>query len=351
MLESVLNHAAFWPVVLILSALIASLFLPAAKNLGIWPRKFSRISKEIQKDRERTYEQAKRRYNSAKAELSKKFVVVDIVHDLGSDRYGGRDNTETRITMDDAFKAIRDIRKADKNTPVLLVLHTLGGMSLPSMMIAEALNRHKGETYAHIYYIAASGGTLLAMACENIVMDAGARIGPVDTQFAGFSIESWRKLDKVKSGDMIGDEIWLLKMEFERYFNDAVEETKRVTRKKYKKTDDQGKSAVDRLADGSVSHMKTYTSGDARTDLKLDVHDPEKAPASIRKSLIKVRELVDNRLIMISTKVPDGLRLQIDPSPTPEDGSGSEPKEVESSGHLGAMKVSEEVRRRFYHGA
>jgi hypothetical protein len=255
--------------------------------------------------------------------------------------------------MDDAFKAIRDIRKAGKNRPVLLVLHTLGGMSLPSVMIAEALSRHKAETYAHIYYIAASGGTLLSMACENIVMEAGARIGPVDTQFAGFSIESWRELDKKKSGDMIGDEAWLLKMEFERFFDDAVEETKRVTREKYKKPDAAGKSAIDRLADGSVSHMKTYTREDARTDLKLDVQNPDKAPVSIRKSLPKIRELVDNRLIMISSKVPEGLRLQIDPSPAPSpaEGSGSEPKEAEPTGYYAAMKASEEFRRKFYHGA
>lgn len=349
MFELIFGHPAFWLTALLAMSLTVGGLLLLAQFGRSRSKSLKEINEAIKKDRERTYGQAKRNYDEAKSELSKKFVVIDIIHDLGESDHQ-RDNTETRITMDDAFRAIRDIRKAGPNTPVLLVLHTFGGLSLPSMMIAEALSHRKGETIAYIYYVAASGGALLALSCEHIVMEAGARIGPVDTQFYGYSIESWRSLNQVKNPDLIGDRTWLTKMEIERYFKESVDEVKRVTREKYKRVDEHGKTAVDRLADGSVSHLKTYTGTEALDELKLDIQTPDKAPASLRKSISTVRDMVDNRLIMIGTHVSEGLRVRLEPSTSAPAEPVGAPSKPESSEHLVGTGKSEDLRHRYFSG-
>jgi ClpP class serine protease len=66
--------------------------------------------------------------------------------------------------------------------PIDLILHTPGGLVLASEQIACALKRHRGKVTVFIPHYAMSGGTLIALSADEIVMDPNAVLGPVDPQ-------------------------------------------------------------------------------------------------------------------------------------------------------------------------
>jgi ClpP class serine protease len=67
-----------------------------------------------------------------------------------------------------------------------VIVHSPGGQLLPSIQIARALKNHPEKTRAIIPHYAMSGGTIIALACDEIVMDPDAVIGPIDPQVGDF---------------------------------------------------------------------------------------------------------------------------------------------------------------------
>jgi len=86
------------------------------------------------------------------------------------------------IDIEDSEKILRAIRMTPKEMPIDLVLHTPGGLVLAAEQIACALKRHPGKVTVFVPHYAMSGGTLVAMAADEIVMDPDAVLGPVDPQ-------------------------------------------------------------------------------------------------------------------------------------------------------------------------
>ena len=72
-----------------------------------------------------------------------------------------------------------------------LLLHTPGGLVLASDQIAYALKRHGGRITVIVPHYAMSGGTLVALAADEILMDADAVLGPVDPQLGSLPRGSW----------------------------------------------------------------------------------------------------------------------------------------------------------------
>lgn len=89
------------------------------------------------------------------------------------------------IDIEDSEAVLRAIRLTAAEMPIDLVLHTPGGLVLASEQIACALKRHKGKVTVFIPHYAMSGGSLIAMAADEIVMDPNAVLGPVDPQLGG----------------------------------------------------------------------------------------------------------------------------------------------------------------------
>jgi len=85
------------------------------------------------------------------------------------------------IDIEDAEELLRGIRSAGSR-PIDVILHTPGGQLLPSIQIARALKKHNGKTRAIVPHYAMSGGTIIALACDEILMDPDAVIGPIDPQ-------------------------------------------------------------------------------------------------------------------------------------------------------------------------
>jgi ClpP class serine protease len=86
------------------------------------------------------------------------------------------------IDIEDSEKLLRAIRMTPKEMPIDLILHTPGGLVLAAEQIACALKRHRGKVTVFVPHYAMSGGTLVAMAADEIVMDPDAVLGPVDPQ-------------------------------------------------------------------------------------------------------------------------------------------------------------------------
>lgn len=94
------------------------------------------------------------------------------------------------ITIEDSEQVIRAIYMTDEETPIDLVLHTPGGLVLAASQIAKALKRHKAKVTVFVPHYAMSGGTLIALAADEIVMYENAVLGPVDPQIERYPAAS-----------------------------------------------------------------------------------------------------------------------------------------------------------------
>jgi ClpP class serine protease len=95
------------------------------------------------------------------------------------------------IDIDDSEQLLRAIRMTPPEMPIDLLLHTPGGLVLASDQIAYALKRHDGRVTVIVPHYAMSGGTLVALAADEILMDPDAVLGPVDPQLGSLPRGSW----------------------------------------------------------------------------------------------------------------------------------------------------------------
>lgn len=86
------------------------------------------------------------------------------------------------IDINDSENLLRAIKLTDPDVPIDIILHTPGGLVLAAEQIANSLCRHPGKVTVFIPHYAMSGGTLIALAADEIVMDENAVLGPVDPQ-------------------------------------------------------------------------------------------------------------------------------------------------------------------------
>ena len=86
------------------------------------------------------------------------------------------------IDVNDSEEVLRAIKMTDPDWAIDLIVHTPGGLVLAAGQIAHALKRHRGKVTVIVPHYAMSGGTLIALAADEIVMDTNAVLGPVDPQ-------------------------------------------------------------------------------------------------------------------------------------------------------------------------
>jgi ClpP class serine protease len=114
------------------------------------------------------------------------------------------------IDIDDSEEVIRAIHMTDPEIPLDLVLHTPGGLVLASYQIAHAIRLHPGKVTVFVPHYAMSGGTLIALAADEIMMEEHAVLGPVDPQIGEYPAVSLVKLSESKPIADIDDKSWLL---------------------------------------------------------------------------------------------------------------------------------------------
>jgi ClpP class serine protease len=145
-------------------------------------------------------------YELQKANKSR---VITMVHRQESMQFFGFP-VMRYIDMDDSEAVIRAIHQTDKTTPIDLIIHTPGGLVLASLQIANALKQHKARITVYVPHMAMSGGTLIALAADEIVMCDHSVLGPIDPQIGKYPAASLLKVVKDKPIAEIDDETLIL---------------------------------------------------------------------------------------------------------------------------------------------
>jgi ClpP class serine protease len=114
------------------------------------------------------------------------------------------------IDVEDSEQVLRAIRLTPDTVPIDLVAHTPGGLVLASEQIARAMHRHPARVTVLVPHYAMSGGTLLALAADEIVMDENAVLGPVDPQIGQWPAASIINVTEAKPLERINDETLML---------------------------------------------------------------------------------------------------------------------------------------------
>src|SRR6476660_9583133 len=94
------------------------------------------------------------------------------------------------IDLEDAQTIIAAIKDTPDDMPIDLVVHTPGGLVLAAMQIARAVEAHKAKVTVYVPVYAMSGGTLIALAADEIVLSEFSVLGPIDPQIAGLPAAS-----------------------------------------------------------------------------------------------------------------------------------------------------------------
>lgn len=114
------------------------------------------------------------------------------------------------IDIDDSEHVLRAIRMTPEDMPLDIILHTPGGLVLAAEQIALALKKHKAKVTVIVPHYAMSGGTLIALAADEILMDENAVLGPVDPQIGNYPAASILKVLDQKKKNRVRDETLIL---------------------------------------------------------------------------------------------------------------------------------------------
>ena len=172
------------------------------------------------------------------------------------------------IDIHDSEEVIRAIHLTDDDVPIDLVLHTPGGLVLPSTQIARALKKHKGKVTVFIPHYAMSGGTLIALAADEIVMSEHAVLGPVDPQLGQFPAASLLRAVAKKPVAEVDDTTLVLADQAERAIAQVRNSVLELLEPKF--SPEQAGELAQLLTGGTWTHDFAITFEAART-LELPV--------------------------------------------------------------------------------
>lgn len=187
------------------------------------------------------------------------------------------------IDIDDSEEVLRAIRMARKDIPIDIILHTPGGLALAATQIAMALKAHPSKKSVIVPHYAMSGGTLIALAADEIVMDPHAALGPVDPQLGDqtgvYPATDLIKVVKEKCIDRIDDKTLVYAAEAEKAMNQMTDLIKKIL------TNKCGQEKVDKVIEefvsGKYTHDRPFMAEDAKellgdcvsTDVPTEVYD------------------------------------------------------------------------------
>lgn len=160
------------------------------------------------------------------------------------------------IDIDDSEEVLRAIRMTPADLPIDLIMHTPGGIALAATQIALALKAHPAPKRVIVPHYAMSGGTLIALAADEILMDPHAVLGPVDPQLTdgqgAYAASSIIKVVKEKPIERINDRTLIMADDARK----ALEQMRGLIREilKGKCGDDKTGLVIEELVSGKYTH-------------------------------------------------------------------------------------------------
>jgi ClpP class serine protease len=210
----------------------------------------------------------------AKIEEERNSRVILLVHRQESMNFLGFPVVKF-INIDDSEEVIRAIHLTDKQVPLDIILHTPGGLVLAALQIARAIKQHPGKVTVHVPHYAMSGGTLIAMAADEVVMAPHAVLGPVDPQLGHLPGPSLVKVVKQKPIAEIDDQTLIYADIAEKAINQLREAI--IELLDGKKSPEEARKIADMMTEGRWTHDYPITPEAAKEiGLPINTDMPDK---------------------------------------------------------------------------
>ncbi len=180
------------------------------------------------------------------------------------------------IDIHDWEEVVRAIDMTDARVPLDLVLHTPGGLVLAALQIARAIREHPGKVTVFVPHYAMSGGTLIALAANEIVMSKHAVLGPVDPQLGQMPAASLLRVLADKPIAEIDDQTIVLADQAGKAIRQVHAAVKELIEGRYEP--DKAEELAKLLSEGTWTHDHPITFAEAksfglpvRSDMPQDV--------------------------------------------------------------------------------
>lgn len=178
------------------------------------------------------------------------------------------------IDVNDSEDILRAIKLTDPDVPIELIVHTPGGLVLAAGQIAHALRRHRAKVTVFVPHYAMSGGTLIALAADEIVMDPNAVLGPVDPQLGRSPAASVLKVLDQKKPEDIEDQTMILADVSRK----AISQVKRTVQDllSERMSQEQAGAIAEKLSTGTWTHDYPITAEEGKSlGLPISTEMPE----------------------------------------------------------------------------
>jgi ClpP class serine protease len=156
------------------------------------------------------------------------------------------------IDVNDSENVLRAIKMTDDDVPLDIVLHTPGGLVLAALQIARAIRDHKSKVTVLVPHYAMSGGTLISLAADEIIMCRHSVLGPIDPQLGDSPAASLLKVLEQKPMAEIDDQT-LIRADVGRK---AIAQVKQAAGELLRRTlpADRADALAEKLATGTWTH-------------------------------------------------------------------------------------------------
>ena len=182
------------------------------------------------------------------------------------------------IDIQDSEELLRAIKMTDNKIPIDIILHTPGGLVLASEQIANALSKRKGKVTVFVPHYAMSGGTMIALSADEVVMDENAVLGPVDPQVGNFPAVSILKVLADKPAKDIDDETMIMADMSRKAIAQVKATIKKIACCQY--SEEEAETLADKLASGQWTHDYPISFEEAK---ELGIKVSNKMPEDVYK--------------------------------------------------------------------
>jgi len=192
-----------------------------------------------------------------------------------------------------ALRKISYILNKFEGKPFDLILHTPGGDVFATLAISRLLHQYPGKIRAIIPLYAMSGGSLLALTCDELLMTRNASIGPIDPQIGSWfkfgSAKAWDKIVKFK-GRKAEDQSISFAMMGKQYTKTLKSHILKVLG--FSLSKNQKEKLADYLTKGDIEHAYALT------------------PLDLERFGLKISIIQDKKLLKILEKIISSKRCE-----------------------------------------
>jgi ClpP class serine protease len=221
--------------------------------------------------------QAMRMRKIARIEQKRKSRVILLVHRQETMRLLGIPIVRY-IDVNDSEEILRAIQMTDAEVPIDLILHTPGGLVLAVLQIANALRGRQAKVTVFVPHYAMSGGTLIALSADEIVMARHAVLGPIDPQLGEFPAASLIKAAEQKPIKDVEDKTLILADVGRKAIGQVKKSAEELLRHRLPAED--ARALAEKLATGTWTHDYPILAQEAKelglpvsTDMPVEIFE------------------------------------------------------------------------------